>query len=147
MSQYKPRRLGRWHPKNDETRMQKTKKSAAKRWRIMGGGKLKSTTQAGKRHIASTKNRQKKLSKMGTRYLKDANLKNMKLLMPHAKGIWNVKRTKVRQAPKYNLVACGVLPPSALSTIPAPALSSFTFSAAGRGATTVTVNAVKKQGI
>ena len=66
-------------------------------------GKLKATIGAGRRHLAGTKNRRKKLKSLKTRYLKGAQLANMKHLIAERKGVWKKPRVKYDAAPLSNL--------------------------------------------
>ena len=79
---------------------------------------MKAPIGAGRRHIAKTKNRDKKRLSGQKRYLTGTNLKNMKKLIPGVKGVWAKPRMKVPQASGLNLVRVGLITEeSYLSTV------------------------------
>ena len=59
----------------------KTKKAVAKRFKLTAKGKLK-RAQAGKRHLAASKNRKRKRQLSGTEYVSDSDTKRMKVCLP-----------------------------------------------------------------
>lgn len=61
----------------------KTKRAAAKRYRVTGSGKVK-TGRKGKRHILTGKTRKHKNRLRGTRILGKADAARAKALMPYA---------------------------------------------------------------
>ena len=61
----------------------KTKRSAAKRYRVTGKGKIK-TGKKGKRHILTGKSRKHKNRLRGTRILGPADEPKAKSLLPYA---------------------------------------------------------------
>ena len=62
----------------------KTKRAAAKRYRVTGSGRVK-TGRKGKRHILTGKSRKRKRNLVGTRLLGPADEAKAKSLLPYAK--------------------------------------------------------------
>lgn len=61
----------------------KTKKSAAKRFKPLKSGKIK-RSQAYKSHILTKKSKKRKRNLRKTALISDANLKNVKLMLPYS---------------------------------------------------------------
>ncbi len=61
----------------------KTKKAAAKRYRVTGNGKIK-VGRKGKRHIFTNKSRKRKRNLRGTRLLRPAEAAVAMTLLPYA---------------------------------------------------------------
>ena len=61
----------------------KTKRAAAKRYRVTGSGHVK-VGQKGKRHIFTNKNRKRKRNLRGMKLLEGADAEKAKSLLPYA---------------------------------------------------------------
>ena len=62
----------------------KTKRAAAKRFKVSGNGELR-RAQAFKRHLLSSKNRKRKRNLRGTTGVDATNVHEVRLIMPYAK--------------------------------------------------------------
>lgn len=59
----------------------KTKKAVAKRFKLTASGRLK-MSQAGRRHLAASKNRKRKRQLAMPKMVADADVKRMKVCLP-----------------------------------------------------------------